>query len=125
MPLPVPEIPENRAAQYAANIILRANQAEENVGREYIATYQHTWGVSQLGGGSIHTQQQMQDIIDAMPPTTVALLLGMGRQFVSTYGTLLPVEYHKAAWAFEVGANNRVVIGELLPVWQSASTEAT
>jgi len=119
MPLPVLTIPENRAAQFAANIVIRVNQAEENVGREYIATYQHTWGVSQLGGGSIHTQQQMQDIIDAMPPTTVALLLGMGRQFVSTYGTLLPVEYQQAAWAYEVGADSRIVIGELLPVWQN------
>ena len=59
MPLPVPEIPENRAADFARNIVLRFNQAEENVGREYIATYEQTWGVSELGKGSIHTQQQM------------------------------------------------------------------
>jgi len=67
----------------------------------------------------------MQDIIDAMPPTTVLLLLGMGRQFVSTYGTVLPVEYQKAAWSYEMGQDDRIVIGELLPLWQSASTEAT
>jgi len=125
MPLPVPAIPKNRAAEYAENIIIRANQAEENVINEFIAAYQHTWGVNQLGGGSIHTCQQMQDIIDAMPPTTVLLLLGMGRQFVSTYGTVLPVEYQKAAWSYEMGQDDRIVIGELLPLWQSASTEAT
>jgi len=46
-------------------------------------------------------------------------LLGMGRQFVSTYGTVLPVEYQKAAWSYEMGQDDRIVIGELLPVWQN------
>ena len=125
MPLPVPEIPENRAAEYAANIIIRANQAEENVIAEFIAAYRQTWGVDKLGGGSIHTRQQMQDIIDAIPRTTLLLLLGMGRQFVATYGMDLPVEYHTAAWSYEIRPHTTIFIGELRPVWQSASIEAT
>ena len=122
MPLPVPETPVDRAAEFAKNIVIRANQAEENVGREYIATYQHTWGVSQPGGGSIHTQQQMQDIVNAMPQATALLLLQMGQRFVATYGGGLPEEYRQPAWAYTIHNQNTIVIGDLLPVWQLAPT---
>ena len=74
MPLPLPEVPENRAVEFARNVVLRYNQAEEAVGREYIATYEQAWGVSELGKGSMHTQQQMQDIIKLLP-SFVALRL--------------------------------------------------
>lgn len=121
MPLPVPEVPENRAADFARNIVLRFNQAEENVGREYIATYEQTWGVSELGKGSVHTQQQMQDIVNAMPQSTALLLLQSGQRFVQTYGDGLPTQYRQPAWAYTLHNSNTIVIGELLPVWQVVS----
>ncbi|MFN9291326.1 MAG: hypothetical protein ACK6EB_24910, partial [Planctomyces sp.] len=112
---------ENRAADFARNIVLRFNQAEENVGREYIATYEQTWGVSELGKGSIHTQQQMQDIVNAMPQSTALLLLQSGQRFVQTYGDGLPTQYRQPAWAYTLHNSNTIVIGELLPLWQVVS----
>ena len=117
MPLPVPEIPENRAAEFARNIVMRFNQAEQNVGREYIATYEQTWGVSELGKGSIHTQQQMQDIINNMPQRTALLLLQSGQRFVQTYGDGLSEQYRRPAWEYSI-VSGVVVVGELLPVWR-------
>ena len=117
MPLPVPEIPENRAADFARNIVLRFNQAEENVGREYIATYEQTWGVTELGKGSIHTQQQMQDIVNAMPQSTALLLLQMGERFVATYGDGLPEHFRSPAWNYTI-VNNTIIIGTLKAVWE-------
>lgn len=119
MPLPLPDVPQNRAADFARNIILRYNQAEENVAREYIATFEQTWGVFELGKGSIHTQQQMQDIVNAMPQVTAIALLQSGKKFVETYGIGLPTHYQQPAWTYSMHNGNTIVIGELLPYWQA------
>jgi len=77
--------------------------------------------VSELGKGSIHTQQQMQDIVNAMPQSTALLLLQSGQRFVQTYGDGLPTQYRQPAWAYTLHNSNTIVIGELLPVWQVVS----
>ena len=123
MPLPLPEVPENRAVEFARNVVLRYNQAEEAVGREYIATFEQAWGVAELGKGSIHTQQQMQDIINAMPQTTAIALLQSGRKFVENYGIALPEHYRQPAWDFTLHNGNTIVIGNLRPEWQVVSDE--
>ena len=121
MALPVPDAPDNSAIEFARNIILRANQATENVGREYIASYQSTWGVTEPGKGSQFSQQFMQDIVNAMPQSTALLLLQSGQRFVQTYGDGLPTQYRQPAWAYTLHNGNTIVIGELLPVWQVVS----
>ena len=117
MALPVPDAPDNSAIEFARNIILRANQATENVGREYIASYQSTWGVSEPGKGSQFTQQFMQDIVNAMPQSTALLLLQMGERFVATYGDGLPEHFRSPAWNYSI-VNNTIIIGTLKAVWE-------
>jgi len=119
MSLPVPDAPDNSAIEFARNIILRVNQATENVGREYIASYQTTWGVTEPGSGSRFTQQFMQSIVDSMPQNTALLLLQMGARFVTTYGNGIPEYFRSPAWKYSIVGGN-IVIGELLPIWRIA-----
>ena len=117
MPLDIPEATVDRAVEFAKNIVRRANQAEENIRREYIATFEHTWGIDRIGGGSKHTQLQMQEIIQALSPQIALQLLQMGQRFVKTYGNELPEQYRRPAWEYAI-VDGSIVIGELLPVWR-------
>lgn len=118
MPLPVPEPQINVAYDFARNMILRANQAEETLKREYETIFQTLWGVCEPGNGSIHTRSFLQSAFDEFERATAIKLLQMGSQFIATWGNVLRKEYHQPAWSFEIQSGGRIVIGELLPVWR-------
>ena len=119
MPLPVPPVPDNTAEIFAANKILRYNQAEEQIVAAYIGTYEDFWGVQWPPRGSRHTTPEMQAIINAMPQTTALAIIQSAENFVQTYGTGLDERYHTPAFAVTIHNGSTIVVGDLKAVWQS------
>ena len=128
MPLPVPPVPDNTAEVFAANKILRYNQAEEQIIAAYVGTYEDFWGVQWLPKGSRHTTAEMQQIINAMPQTTALAIIQSAEKFVQTYGDGLAERYHTPAFAVTIHNGSTIVVGDLKAAWQepveSTQTEA-
>ena len=123
MPLPVPPIPDNTVENFAANKILRYNQAEEQIIAAYIGTYEDFWGVQWPPKGSRHTTAEMQAIINAMPQTTALAIIQSAEKFVQTYGEGLEERYESPAFELTLHNGSTIVIGNLKPVWQEPVSE--
>jgi len=112
--------------EWARNKILRANQLQELILQQFMAAYQDFWGVADPPNGSVHTVQQMQDIINAMPQATALDIMQDSRQFSafieSAYPGVLPAKYQDSA--FEIDKDT-IIVGSLKPAWQAPATEAT
>ena len=119
MPLPVPQVPDNTAEIFAANKILRYNQAEEQIVAAYIGTFEDFWGVQWPPQGSRHTTPEMQAIINAMPQTTALAIIQSAEKFVQTYGTGLAERYHTPAFEVTIHNGSTIVVGDLKAVWQA------
>ena len=124
MPLPVPPVPDNTAEVFAANKILRYNQAEEQIIAAYVGTYEDFWGVQTPPKGSRHTTAEMQQIINAMPQTTALAIIQSAEKFVQTYGNGLAMQYHTPAFVVTIHNGSTIVVGDLKAAWQE-SVEAT
>jgi len=118
MPLPVPPVPDNTAEVFAANKILRYNQAEEQIIAAYVGTYEDFWGVQWPPKGSRHTTAEMQQIINAMPQTTALAIIQSAEKFVQTYGNGLPMQYHTPAFVVTIHNGSTIVVGDLKAAWQ-------
>jgi len=118
MPLPVPPVPDNTAEVFAANKILRYNQAEEQIIAAYVGTYEDFWGVQTPPKGSRHTTAEMQAIINAMPQTTALAIIQSAEKFVQTYGNGLPMQYHTPAFVVTIHNGSTIVVGDLKAAWQ-------
>jgi len=123
MPLPVPPVPDNTAEVFAANKILRYNQAEEQIIAAYIGTYEDFWGVQWPPKGSKHTPTEMQAIINAMPQTTALAIIQSAEKFVQTYGEGLEARYESPAFELTIHNGSTIVIGNLKAVWQEPVSE--
>ena len=114
--------------EWARNKILRANQLQELILQQFMAAYQDFWGVSDPPNGSVHTVQQMQDIINSMPQATALDIMQDSRGFSayieSAYPGVLPAKYHDSAFDVTI-TNNTIIVGNLKPAWQAPATEAT
>ena len=118
MPLPVPPVPDNTAEVFAANKILRYNQAEEQIIAAYVGTYEDFWGVPWPPKGSRHTTADMQAIINAMPQTTALAIIQSAEKFVQTYGSGLAERYHTPAFVVTIHNRSTIVVGDLKAAWQ-------
>jgi len=123
MPLPVPPVPDNTAEVFAANKILRYNQAEEQIIAAYVGTYEDFWGVQWPPKGSRHTTAEMQQIINAMPQTTALAIIQSAEKFVQTYGDGLDIQYHTPAFAVTIHNGSTIVVGDLKAIWQEPVSE--
>ncbi len=116
------------ANEWARNKILRANQLQELILQQFMSAYQDFWGVSDPPNGSVHTVQQMQDIINAMPQATALDIMQDSRGFSayieSAYPGVLPAKYRDSAFDVTI-TNNTIIVGSLKPAWQAPATEAT
>jgi hypothetical protein len=114
--------------EWARNKILRANQLQELILQQFMSAYQDFWGVSDPPNGSVHTVQQMQDIINAMPQATALDIMQDSRGFSayieSAYPSVLPAKYRDSAFDVTI-TNNTIIVGNLKPAWQAPATEAT
>jgi hypothetical protein len=119
MPIPVPPVPDNTIEQFAANKILRYNQAEEQFGQAFIGTFEDFWGVQWPPQGSRHTTAEMQAIINAMPQASALQILQSADKFVATYGAGLPERYHTPAFEVTIHNGSTIVVGNLKVAWQA------
>lgn len=118
MPLPVPPVPDTSAEVFAANKILRYNQAEEQIIAAYVGTFEDFWGVQWPPKGSRHTTAEMQAVINAMPQTTALAIIQSADKFVQTYGAGLADRYHTPAFQVTIHNGSTIVVGDLKTVWQ-------
>jgi hypothetical protein len=113
--------------EWARNKILRANQLQELILSQFRSAYEDFWGVSDPPNGSVHTVQQMQDIINAMPQATALDILQDSREFSafieSAYPGALPAKYRDSAFAVTI-TNNTIIVGELKAEWQAPAEDA-
>jgi len=113
------------AIEHATNKVLRANQFEELVLAQFMATYEDFWGV-QSNGGSRYTTEQMQQILNAMPMLTAIDILtdaGAFRSYlIRAYPDKLPEKYRVAAWDYTDGESG-IVLTQLRPEWQPPVVE--
>ena len=114
------------ANEWARNKITRANQLQQLILDQFKAAYQDFWGVSDPPNGSIHTVQEMQDIINAMPQATALDIMQDSRQFSafieSAYPGALPAKYQDSAFEVTI-TNNTIIVGALKAVWQAPPTD--
>lgn len=116
---PVPDEGFN-ALEHARNKIQRANQFQQLVLQQWIATYEDFYGL-QPSGGSRYTTAEMQAVIDAMPATTARDIIADSAAFVSFVNTAAPgaISDKYQSPAFEMADDGTVItVGELKPAWQ-------
>ena len=116
---PVPDEQFN-AIEHARNKILRANQFQQFVLSDWIATYLDFYGLAE-SGGSRYTTAQMQAIIDAMPAATARDIMGDSAAFVAFVNQAAPGaiadKYQSPAFVM-TDDGQQITVGELRPEWQ-------
>lgn len=116
---PVPDEQFN-APERARNKIMRANQFQELVLEQWIATYLDFYGLLE-SGGSRYTTQEMQLIIDAMPAATARDIMADSAAFVAFVNTAAPGaitdKYQSPAFAMS-DDGQQITVGDLRPEWQ-------
>lgn len=119
MPLPLPPLPDSTAEILAWNKIERLNQAEEQIGLQFIGAYEEFWGVQWPPRGSRHTTQEMQNVINKMPQATAMAAIQKAEQFISVYGSGIDPRYHTPAFEIAIHNGSTIVVGDLKAVWQA------
>jgi len=109
------------ASEHARNKIIRANQFQQLVLSQWIATYLDFYGLSQ-SGGSRYTTAQMQQIIDAMPAATARDIMSDSAAFVAFVNTAAPGaiadKYQSPAFAM-TDDGQQITVGDLRPEWRN------
>ena len=120
---PVPDEGFN-ALEHARNKILRANQFQQLVLQQWLATYEDFYGL-QPGGGSRYTTAQMQAVIDAMPAATARDIIQDSGAFVAFVNQAAPgaIADKYQSPAFEMTDDGATItVGDLKPAWQQPET---
>jgi hypothetical protein len=108
------------ASEHARNKIIRANQFQQLVLEQWIATYLDFYGLLP-DGGSRYTTPQMQAIIDAMPAATARDIMGDSAAFVAFVNQAAPGaiadKYQSPAFMMS-DDGQQITVGDLRPEWQ-------
>jgi hypothetical protein len=116
---PVPDEQFN-ASEHARNKIIRANQFQQSVLSQWIATYLDFYGLAE-SGGSRYTTPQMQAIINAMPAATARDIMSDSAAFVQFVNEAAPgaiaQKYQSPAFAMS-DDGQQITVGDLRPEWQ-------
>jgi hypothetical protein len=134
MPFDVPTRPAFDAALWAENKVLKLNQREVSVFGEFIGDYQSFWEVSGadktetidgvevttfVGGGSRHTVEEMQAILDSIGTAgfvAVATASSKMIAYIEDNGGTVPDRYKTAAFEYTIGPSG-IVLTKLADVW--------
>lgn len=119
MPLPLPPLPDTTAEILAWNKVERLNQAEKEMGNQFIGAYEEFWGVQSPPKGSRHTTAEMQAAINKMPQETALAAIQKAEQFISVYGSGIELRYHTPAFEITIHNGSTIVVGDLKAVWQA------
>jgi hypothetical protein len=108
------------ASEHARNKIIRANQFQQLVLSQWIATYLDFYGLAE-SGGSRYTTAQMQAIIDAMPAATARDIMSDSAAFVQFVNTAAPGaiadKFQSPAFVM-TDDGQTITVGDLRPEWQ-------
>jgi len=108
------------ASEHARNKIIRANQFQQSVLSQWIATYLDFYGLAE-SGGSRYTTQEMQAIIDVMPASLARDIMRDSAEFVAFVNKAAPGEiadkYQSPAFAMSDDGQT-ITVGDLRPEWQ-------
>ncbi len=134
MPFEVPTRPTFDADLWAQNKVLKLNQREVSVFGEFIGDYQSFWEVSGadktetidgvevttfVGGGSRHTVEEMQSILDAIGTAgfvAVATASSKMIAYIEDNGGTVPDRYKTAAFEYTIGPSG-IVLTKLADAW--------
>jgi hypothetical protein len=134
MPFEVPTRPTFDADLWAQNKVLKLNQREVSVFGEFIGDYQSFWEVSGadktetvdgvevttfVGGGSRHTVEEMQAIIDAIGTAgfvAVATASSKMIAYIEDNGGTVPDRYKTAAFEYTIGPSG-IMLTKLADAW--------
>jgi hypothetical protein len=121
---PVPDERFN-ALEHARNKILQANQFQQLVLQQWIATYEEFYGLLPEGG-SRYTTAEMQSVIDAMPAVTARDIVADSAAFVAFVNHAAPgaIGDKYQLPAFDLADNGTsITVGDLKPAWQGATAD--
>lgn len=136
MPFELPQESFN-ALEHAKNKLIRANQFENMIKEQFIASYEDFWGVSGksgvvdgenvfIGGGSRYTVEQMQAILDIMPQAIAIDVLTDAAAFVqylnTAYPDVLPERYHTTAFDYTIGVSG-ITLTNINSFWAQPTEE--
>jgi len=116
---PVPDEQFN-PSEHARNKILRANQFQQLVLSQWIATYLDFYGLLP-DGGSRYTTAQMQAIINAMPAATARDIMSDSAAFVAFVNQAAPgaiADKYQAPAFMMTDDGQQITVGDLRPEWQ-------
>ena len=134
MPFEVPTRPTFDADLWAQNKVLKLNQREVSVFGEFIGDYQSFWEVSGsdktetvdgvevttfVGGGSRHTVEEMQAILDAIGTAgfvAVATASSKMSAYIEDNGGTVPDRYKTAAFEYTIGPSG-ITLTKLSDAW--------
>jgi hypothetical protein len=134
MPFEVPTRPTFDATLWAENKVLKLNQREVEVFRNFINDYESFWEVSGadgtkvvdgvsvttfVGGGSRHTVEEMQAILDAIGTAgfvAVATASSKMIAYIEDNGGTVPDRYKTAAFEYTIGPSG-IVLTKLADAW--------
>ena len=134
MPFEVPTRPTFDADLWAQNKVLKLNQREVSVFGEFIGDYQSFWEVSGadktetvdgvevttfVGGGSRHTVEEMQAILDAIGTAgfvAVATASSKMIAYIEDNGGVVPDRYKTAAFEYTIGPSG-IMLTKLADAW--------
>lgn len=116
------------ALEYATRKLQQANELENVIIRQFKFTYETFWGVNPNGfGGSLHTTEEMQQILEALPMATAFQVLTQASALVSYIDYAAPGvledRYKETAFAYEV-VDGSIVLGDLKDYWLPGYAEA-
>jgi hypothetical protein len=134
MPFEVPNRPTFDAALWAENKVLKLNQREVEVYRNFINDYESFWEVSGsdktetvdgvevttfVGAGSRHTVEEMQAILDAIGTAgfvAVATASSKMIAYIEDNGGTVPDRYKTAAFEYTIGPSG-ITLTKLSDAW--------
>lgn len=103
--------------EWAKNKTKRASQTREALIQQFISGYEDFWGVN--NNTSMHTVEEMQSIIDAMPAALD--ILADAVKFATfanqAFPGQLPEKYYTGVFAVTVSGSGDITLGELNPAW--------
>lgn len=132
MPFEVPTLTFN-AALWAANKAERLNQREVSVFQGFVSDYESFWEVSGsektetidgeevttfVGGGSRHTVEEMQEILNKFGAGFLTITAAATKmiEYIEANGGVVPDRYKSPAFDYTIGPSG-ITLTKLADVW--------
>jgi hypothetical protein len=140
MPFEVPSASFD-AHDHARNKVLRANQLEEEILRQFMSSYEDFWGVSGryetihvdgqpvttfVGSGSRYSVEEMQAVLGILGATAISIMTaaaGLVQFIEAAYPGVLDDRYKVAAFEYTIGQSG-ITLTKLADAWSVPLVES-